>query len=392
MDNKLGILIAGYCGAISSTVVAGIDLMLQGSLPNIGMICETTDSNNTTIAEQLDAPKLENIVISGWDAIDVSIRDALNQHQVLRVSDIALVSDSVMDKRPMPIPQNNDKFEYNNGWGSHIEQLRRDIREFKDNFQVDNVVVVNSISTQPTPTWTNKYDSLAEFKSACKALDPDITASMEYACAAILESSGYVNFTPNIVSVPALQELAVQKGVPLTGHDGKTGQTLIKTALAPLLKLRNLTVKGWFSTNILGNLDGKALNDPDACQTKITSKQNCLDSILGYPVEDHQVHIHYYLPRKDNKESWDSIDIDGFLGYPMQIKVNYLCRDSIIAAPLVIDLARLMAVSMRQGESGLLPHLSIFFKSPQLPEGIPVNHDLFIQRKLFFEWVKRSGK
>ena len=172
------------------------------------------------------------------------------------------------------------------------------------------------------------------------------------------------------------------------GHDGKTGQTLLKTALAPVFALRNLKVQGWFSTNILGNQDGQALHDPKACQTKIDSKTSCLDDILGYPVEDHQVHIHYYKPRRDNKEAWDNIDLAGFLDYPVEIKVNFLCRDSILAAPILIDMARFLAVSMMRGQHGLMQHLSLFFKSPQVNKNDSVEHDLFKQRQMLLDWIE----
>lgn len=391
MTNKLGILIAGYDGAIGSTVVAGLDLLSRKLRPQLGMICAVPDSSGLTIGEKLGVPDLTNIVVSGWDTIDHSVEQALNIHEVFSKTDIADVSTSVLAQRPILIKNTTENQFDSCEWGSRIEQLRQDIKQFKANNQLDYVVVVNCISTQPTPDWTENYDSPECFKTACANLDPSITSSMEYACAAILESAGFVNFTPNIVAVPAIVKLATEKRVPLAGRDGKTGQTLLKTTLAPAFKLRALEVEGWFSTNILGNRDGEALNDPVACDTKIKSKESCLDNIMGYPVEDHQVHIHYYRPRHDNKESWDNIDLKGFLGYQMQIKVNFLCRDSILAAPLVLDMARLMAVSLRNGEFGHLPHFSLFFKSPEVPEGTQVQHDFFVQRNLLEKWIEQSN-
>jgi len=391
MAEKLGILIAGYGGGIGSTIVAGLDLMSRGLRPKIGMICESPDSSNLTIGQKLAIPDLADIVVSGWDVIDHSLEQALQTHGILSKTDIAELSTTTLAQRPMLTPNKlteSGHFE----WGSHIEHLRQDIYKFRTDNQLDYVVVVNCMSTQPTPAWTENYDSLEHFKGACANLDPSITASMEYACAAMLESAGFVNFTPNIAAVPAIVALSAEKQMPLAGRDGKTGQTLLKTALAPVFKLRALEVEGWFSTNILGNRDGEALNEPAACETKITSKESCLDNIVGYPVDDHQVYIHYYRPRRDNKESWDNIDVKGFLGYPMQIKVNFLCRDSILAAPLVLDIARLMTVSLRKGEYGPLPHLSLFFKSPEVPDGIPVQHDLFVQRTLLEEWRQQESK
>ena len=331
--------------------------MSRGLRPKLGMVCESPDASGGTLGKRLQVPDLEHIVVSGWDTMSTSLGDALIQHQVLSAQDIACVSETLLTERSLPTPRGRQGTQHDDAtWGNRIEQLRQDIKTFQAQQQLDYVVVINAISTQPTPAWTAKYDALETFRRACLELDPDITPSMEYACAAILESAGYINFTPNIASVPAIQQLAEQNRVPLAGCDGKTGQTLLKTALAPVFKLRNLKVTGWFSTNLLGNRDGEALNEPEACRTKVTSKANCLDSILGYPVENHQVHIHYYRPRQDNKEAWDNIDVEGFLGYPMQLKIDFLCRDSILAAPLLIDMARLMTVSLREGESGLLPN------------------------------------
>ncbi len=392
MGNKLGILIAGYGGAISSTVVAALDLMTRGLRPRLGMICETTEPNGITVGNKLGAPDLADILISGWDVVPETIGEALVTHQVLTDTDIRDVSAATKGMRPILLPQR--QAETTNGhyeFGSRIEKLRQDIQKFRADNQVDWVVVVNCMSTQPTPAWSANYESLEQFQTACAKGDPCVTPSMEYACAAILEGAGYVNFTPNLATIPALLELANQKRVPLAGKDGKTGQTLLKTALAPMFKLRGLQVQGWFSTNILGNRDGEALSEPDACNTKVTSKESCLDNILGYEVDDHQVYIHYYRPRRDNKEAWDNIDVDGFLGYSMQLKVNFLCRDSILAAPLILDLARLMAVSMREGEYGPLTQLSMFFKSPEVPVGTPVQHDLFVQRQIFEEWVEKCA-
>ena len=392
MANKLGILVAGYAGGVGSTITAGLDLMARELRPQLGMICTAPASSGLTIGDRLGVPDLADIVVSGWDTIDHSVEQALNLHEILSKADIAEVSTSVLAQRPMLISNITESQDDSFEWGKHIEYLRRDIKQFKIKHQLDHVVVVNCMSTQLTPAWSENYESLERFKTACANLDSSITASMAYACAAILESAAFVNFTPNIVAVPAIVKLATEKRVPLAGRDGKTGQTLLKTTLAPAFKLRALEVEGWFSTNILGNRDGEALNDPAACHTKIQSKESCLDEIMGYPVEDHQVHIHYYRPRRDNKESWDNIDLKGFLGYPMQIKVNFLCRDSILAAPLILDIARLMTVSLRNKEFGPLPHFALFFKSPEMPEGMQAEHDLFVQRNLLEKWVEQSEK
>ena len=386
---RLGVLIVGYSGAISSTIVAGLDLMSSGLAPKLGMLCETKIEDETqTIADRLKLPNLSDIVVSGWDLVNNTIEESLKKHQVLNPIDIGKVSLETKALRPMPVPLTQEK-KTNTEWGSIIEQLRQDISNFRVKNNLNHVVVVNCISTQATSIWSKSYESLDNLKKACSEHDSCINSSIQYACAALLEYAGYINFTPNIVEIPAILELAHKQGMPIAGRDGKTGQTLIKTALAPTWKLRDLKVAGWFSTNILGNRDGEALAEPEANQTKVTSKENCLDQIMGYPIENHQVYIHYYRPRKDNKEAWDNIDLEGFLGYAMQFKINFLCKDSILAAPLIIDMVRLMAVCLKYKEFGLLPQFSIFFKSPVFPDGIPIEHDLFKQREMFEIWIKK---
>ncbi|HEY1534223.1 MAG TPA: inositol-3-phosphate synthase, partial [Polyangiaceae bacterium] len=200
-------------------------------------------------------------------------------------------------------------------------------------------------------------------------------------------------FTPSLTNVAALREQADKLGNPFAGMDGKTGQTLLKTALAPMFRVRRLHIEGWYSTNILGNNDGRVLAEPESNKTKVLSKASVLDSIVGYPVENHQVHIHYYKPRGDSKEAWDNIDLVGFAGIPMQMKINFLCQDSALAAPLVVDLVRLLDVAKRRGEKGIQRQLSLFFKSPYTEPGALAVHDLFKQEHLLREWVTRnSGK
>jgi myo-inositol-1-phosphate synthase len=223
------------------------------------------------------------------------------------------------------------------------------------------------------------------------ANDERISPSMKYLYVACKLGVPHVNFTPSLTKVPALEQLAEKCGVPIAGEDGKTGQTLIKTALAPAFVIRQLQVDGWYSTNILGNNDGLVLNDPGSNKTKVTSKQSVLDSILGYKVDDHQVHIHYYRPRGDAKEAWDNIDLSGFLGVRMQLKVNFLCRDSILAAPVVLDLVRLIDLAKRKGEIGIRRELSVFFKAPYHTAGETPVHDLFKQYELLERWAKEHA-
>jgi myo-inositol-1-phosphate synthase len=212
---------------------------------------------------------------------------------------------------------------------------------------------------------------------------------MKYLYVACQMGIPHCNFTPSLSKIPALEKLSEKKGVPICGEDGKTGQTLLKTVLAPAFAVRQLQVEGWYSTNILGNNDGLVLNDPESNKTKVTSKKSVLDDILGYKVDDHQVHIHYYKPRGDAKEAWDNIDLGGFLGERMQLKVNFLCKDSILAAPLVIDMVRLMDVAKRHGEKGLQRQMSVFFKAPYHTEGERPVHDLFKQFDMLQKWADK---
>ena len=211
---------------------------------------------------------------------------------------------------------------------------------------------------------------------------------MLYAYAAIEAGVPYGNFTPSVAAdVPALAELARRRGVPVAGKDGKTGQTLLKTVLAPALRARALHVDGWFSTNILGNRDGLALDDPDSLRSKLDTKGSVLDSILGYRVEDHIVDIRYYRPRGDDKEAWDNIDVIGFLGHRMQIKVNFLCKDCILAAPLVIEIARLLDLAQQRGEGGAQEQLSLFFKAPMTANGRAPEHAFHLQERMLADWL-----
>ena len=230
------------------------------------------------------------------------------------------------------------------------------------------------------------------FEAGLQRNDERISPAMKYLYLACKLGVPHVNFTPSLTKVPALETLAVNAGIPIAGEDGKTGQTLLKTALAPAFQLRHLQVEGWFSTNILGNNDGKVLDDPKSNKTKVASKLSVLDEILGYEVSDHQVHINYYRPRGDEKEAWDNIDLQGFLGERMQVKINFLCKDSILAAPLVLDLVRLMDVAQRNGERGIQRQFSLFFKAPYHREGERAVNDLFKQNALLQEWVEKVAR
>jgi myo-inositol-1-phosphate synthase len=279
------------------------------------------------------------------------------------------------------------------------EQLREDIRRFLRENGCERAVMVWCASTEVYLERSAAHADLARFEKAMAANDPAIAPSMIYAWAALKEGVPYANGAPNLtVDVPALQELAKKQGVAIAGKDFKTGQTLLKTALAPMLKARMLGLEGWFSTNILGNRDGEVLDDPGSFKTKEVSKLSVLEHILQpklypdlYGKFHHKVQIHYYPPRGDNKEGWDNVDIVGWLGYPMQIKVNFLCRDSILAAPVVLDIALFLDLAQRAGMSGIQEWLSFYFKSPMVAEGLYPEHDLFIQLTKLKNTLRHMG-
>ncbi len=226
------------------------------------------------------------------------------------------------------------------------------------------------------------------FERGLDASDPAISPAMLYAYSAIAEGVPYGNFTPSLAAdIPALVRMATERNVPIAGKDGKTGQTFLKTVLAPAFRSRSLYVEGWFSTNILGNRDGLALDNPDSLKSKLNTKGSVLDDILGYPVEDHVVDIRYYKPRGDNKEAWDNIDLVGFLGQKMQIKVNFLCRDSILAAPLVIEIARVLDLARQRGKGGIQEQLGLFFKAPMTPAGKREEHSFPVQERVLLDWL-----
>ncbi len=276
--------------------------------------------------------------------------------------------------------------------GSHreaVEQIRADICSYRETSGVRNVVMVNLASVERWPDLTLEVlQSTAAFERGLDAGDPAISPAMLYAYAAIVEGVPYGNFTPSLAAdIPALTRLAEQRCVPVAGKDGKTGQTFIKTVLAPAFRARSLYVEGWFSTNILGNRDGLALDNPDSLRSKLNTKGNVLEDILGYPVEDHLVNIQYYKPRGDNKEAWDNIDLVGFMGQKMQMKVNFLCRDSILAAPLVIEIARVLDLAKQRGKGGIQEQLGIFFKAPMTPAGRREEHAFPVQERNLLDWL-----
>jgi len=401
---KLGVLLPGM-GAVATTFIAGTCAIRKGLAKPLGSTSQMstirlgkrTDKRSPLIKDFAPLAALDDLVFGGWDPIGDNAYRAMQRAQVLRPEHVEAVRSDVENIRPMPAVLDttfvkNLEGVNNTKTGSDkrelAEALRQDIRSFKSDNDCERLVMIWCGSTEAYRKAGEVHSTLATFETGLEKSDPEISPSQMYAYAALQEGVGYANGAPHLsVDAPALVQLAHERGVPVCGKDFKTGQTLMKTMIAPGLKARMLGLNGWFSTNILGNRDGEVLDDPESFKSKEESKLGVLDHILQpelYPdlYDDfyHKVRINYYPPRGDNKEGWDNIDIFGWMGYEMQIKINFLCRDSILAAPLVLDLALFMDLAARAGMSGVQEWLSFYFKSPQVPEGLYPEHDLFIQQ------------
>jgi len=401
---RLGILTPGM-GAVATTMYAGILAVRQGRALPLGSLTQMarlgfgkrSEHRDPLIRDAVPITDLSDLVFGGWDPIADNAFEAACKADVLRARDLLPLREELEQIRPMPAVF--DQRYVRNLDGDNVKtgetkldlarQLMEDMQRFKAEQRCDRLVVVwcgsTEIYAQPAPAHT----TVAAFERGLRNNDPEIAPSQIYAYAALSLGIPFANGAPNLtVDIPAMLELADRNGVPIAGKDFKTGQTLIKTILAPGLKARMLGVRGWFSTNILGNRDGEVLDDPDSFKTKEVSKLSVLDSIFQ-PDENpelyddlyHKVRINYYPPRGDDKESWDNIDLRGWLGYPMQMKVNFLCRDSILAAPIVLDLALLLDLAGRAGQRGVQEWLSFYFKSPQTTSEQYPEHDLFAQQE-----------
>jgi myo-inositol-1-phosphate synthase len=395
--NRIGVAIVGVNGAVASTVIAGVELMKRGLAPRVGMVTERTDARIAeSITELLDLAPLDSLVFAGWDLQFANPYAGALHHKVLPAHVLEQVRPELERVRPWPAvfaksyvgKLSGENVIRTSGFREEVAILERDMESFKKAQGLDRVVMVNLASTERFLDEQPVHRDLRAFEAGLDANDPAITPAMRYFYAANKLRIPYCNFTPSLTNVPALAMQASETGNPFAGMDGKTGQTLVKTALASMFRARRLLIEGWYSANFLGNGDGLVLDDPSSNKTKVLSKAAVLDSIVGYPVENHQVHIHYYKPRGDSKEAWDNIDIVGFAGVPMQMKINFLCQDSVLAAPLVIDLVRLLDVAKRAGERGIQRQLSMFFKSPYHAPGEAPVHDLFKQEKLLLEWAR----
>jgi myo-inositol-1-phosphate synthase len=402
-QGKLGILMPGM-GAVATTFVAGVMAIRKGigkpigSLTQLGhiRIGKRTEGNSPAIKDYVSLANLDDIVFGGWDIFPDNAYQAALRAGVLDEHKHLLPLKAELEAiKPMPAVFEQAYVKKLNGPNvkkgtskMHLaEQVMEDIKNFKATHGCDRLVAVWCGSTEVYRKPTEVHSTLAKFEEGLRNSHDDIAPSQIYAYACLQMGVPYANGAPNLsVDTPALLELARKQGLPVAGKDFKTGQTLMKTILAPGFKARMLGLDGWYSTNILGNRDGEVLDDPESFKSKEVTKLGVIDHILQpelypelYGNISHVVRINYYPPRGDNKEGWDNIDIVGWLGYPMQIKVNFLCRDSILAAPIVLDLALFMDFAARAGMSGVQEWLSFYWKSPMTPEGLYPEHDLFIQ-------------
>ncbi len=400
---KLGVMLVGL-GAVATTFIAGVENVRRcrglpiGSLSQMGTIRlgKRAEKRAPKIAEFVPLAGLNDLVFAAWDPIPDDAYTAALKAGVLESRHLEPITDFL--KGIQPLPAAFDQQYVKRLQGTNVkrgktkrelaEQLREDIRQFRRASGVDRLVIIWAASTEVFLTPGAEHQTLAAFEKAMDQNDHAIAPSMLYAYAALMENVPFANGAPNLtVDIPALERLAEERRVPIGGKDFKTGQTMMKTVLAPAFKARMLGLAGWYSTNILGNRDGEVLDDPESFKTKEESKLGVLEYILQpdvypelYGKVFHKVRINYYPPRGDNKEGWDNIDIFGWLGYPMQIKVDFLCRDSILAAPIVLDLALFFDLAQRAGMSGIQEWLSFYFKSPQTAPGLYPEHDLFIQQ------------
>jgi len=402
-DGPLGVLTVGL-GAVATTLIAGVELIKRQMAEPIGSLAlmdtirlgKRTDDRRPFIRDFVPLSGLDDLVFGAWDPFPDDAYVAAQRAGVLEAGrHLEQISEALRQIRPMPAAFDREyvkRIDADHTMGSvdkrsMLNAIRDDINAFREQHHLERVVMIwcgsTEIFIEPGPTHAN----IEAFEAAIDANDSSIAPSMLYAYAALLEGVAFANGAPNLcVDIPALRDYATEHNVPISGKDFKTGQTLIKTVLGPMLKARMLGLNGWYSTNILGNRDGEVLDDPDNFKTKEESKLGVLEHILSpelfpelYGDVYHKVRINYYPPRGDNKEGWDNIDLFGWLGYEMQLKVDFLCRDSILAAPLALDLVLFSDLAQRAGLGGIQEWLSFYYKSPQVAPGLYAEHDLFIQ-------------
>lgn len=388
MADRLGVAIVGVGGAVATTAIAGVEMIKTGSNSLDGL--PLADRHIAGMVAYRD------LVFGGWDLTEDTLGACAMRHGVIGEKELSNGASSLNAMRPWKAAGSTDYcanidggHKLKQGHRGAVVQIKNDLQRFREEQSLDRVVVINLASTERQPNVEAAcLHSREAFERGLDTDDAAISPAMLYAYAAIDSGTPYANFTPSMATdVQPLAEFARERNVPIAGKDGKTGQTFMKTVIAPALRQRALYVDGWFSTNILGNSDGLALNDPQSLQSKLGTKGSVLNQILGYPVEDHVVMIHYYRPRGDDKEAWDNIDLTGFLGQKMQLKLNFLCKDSVLAAPLAIEIARCLDLANQRGDGGVQEHLGVFFKLPQTRDGSEPTHGFPQQQLNLDRWL-----
>ena len=390
MTERVGVAVIGLNGAVATTAAAGIAMIRAGSNDLSGLPLAGRSVDGMAAYRDLH--------FGGWDLSHDDLATAAMRHGVIGDKELANGASSLSDMRPWPAVGSTDfcaNIDGANkiaaaGHRAAVERIQADLSRFKEEQGLDRVVMVNLASTErKADLEADALTSVNGFERGLDANDAAISPAMLYAYAAIDAGVPYANFTPSVAAdVAPLAELATTRNVAVAGKDGKTGQTLMKTVIAPALRDRALHVDGWFSTNILGNSDGLALDDPKSLASKVGTKKSVLDQILGYPVEDHIIMIHYYRPRGDDKEAWDNIDLTGFLGQKMQLKLNFLCKDSVLAAPLAIEIARCLDLAQQRGQGGVQEQLGLFFKMPQTAGDHEPIHAFGEQQLILDQWLE----
>ena len=368
MNNKIGVLFVGLNGMTANTTVVGKEIVAKKLAPKYGMMTETDLFKKHPLID----PK--QICFGGWDLNNRNAYELGLKYKIIEPGLVKKVRKETARVKPMPgiisghdvdFLKKSDYIKKARGLKEQLELIKQDIIRFRKDNKCRTTIVIFTGSPLKNSEIGRIHQDIKSFKKAVEQNHPEITSGMIYALAAIETGSPFIDFTPNLtLRVPALTAYAKAKNVPLAGKDGNTGQTLMKTTIGQMMKIRNLKISGWYSTNIIGNMDGKVLGIPEHCIEKMNDKKGVLSPILGYDDFDHIVDIRYYLPRGDNKESWDNIDFLGWLGMPMSFKINWLGRDSILAGPLILDLIRLVEYAERKGKGGIQSQLAMFFKNP----------------------------
>jgi myo-inositol-1-phosphate synthase len=393
----MGVLFVGALGSVATTVVAGTWAIRKNLVPIRGLVTESE------ITKGLPLVDLSDIEFGGWDIRSTNFYSAVVNNRTVSEETLQALRQELQETKVFQGIQANvdsvtkkvynvEETEEKVSLAIETERVMQDIDHFKTENKVDFIVVANVSSTEPPISPTVYNWDLSTFKNKIFENDSRLSPSMIYAYAALEKECSFINFTPSVgAELPALEELGIKKGVPVAGKDGKTGQTLYKTVLGPMFKARQLKINGWYSTNILGNSDGEILRSGEHGQSKLETKSSGLKQILGYDDFDQLVRIDYYPPRGDQKEAWDNIDFEGWMGEKMSMKINWIGSDSVLAAPLLLDLARLVEYARRRGERGILPHLGMFFKSPY-GRSSEVNHDFCSQYSQFEQYVENCLK